>query len=145
MEFRVLNRKQMEDYKCNKKHLIISIKDPQTEDPEIAQRDNCVGILRLSFHDFDDLSKDYPGKIILFNKEHAKAILKFVFYAIKIDIKIDTIICHCEAGISRSAGVVGALSKVINGDDKAVFRHYLPNMLVYRTILKTAYEEGVKK
>lgn len=140
MQFIIYNRNQMKDYKCNKKHLIISIKDPETEDSIIAQRDDCVGILYLAFHDFDDLSKDYPGRIVLFSKEHAKEILDFVAYP---PVKVDIIICQCEAGISRSAGVAGALSKIINGDDKAIFRQYLPNSLVYRTILNEAYKQGI--
>ena len=141
MKFIILNRDQMKDYKCDKPHIIISIKDPECDDIEIAERKNCFGILCLSFHDFDDLSKDYPGKIVLFSKEDAKRIL--IFVRLNAPVKINTIICQCEAGISRSTGVAGALSKIINGDDKAIFRHYLPNMLVYQTIIKEAYEQGI--
>lgn len=50
--------------------------------------------------------------------------------------KINLIICQCEAGISRSAGVAGALSKVLNKDDSKIFEDYCPNMLVYRTVLE---------
>ena len=48
---------------------------------------------------------------------------------------------HCEAGISRSAGAVAALSKVINGDDSYFFKMFLPNRLVYRLILQEANNE----
>jgi len=129
MKFIVANRDQMKHYRCEKQHLIISIKDPNTEDAQIAQRDNCVGILYLAFHDLDRAYKDYK----LFSKKDAKEILDFVTNPL---IKVDVIICQCEAGISRSAGVAGALSKIFNKDDTEIFKNYLPNMLVYRTIME---------
>jgi len=132
-----MNRDQMKDYKCDKTHILISIKDPDTSDIEIVKRENCFGHLNLAFHDFDKVYKDYK----IFSKEDAKRIL--VFVRLTVPVKIEVIICQCEAGISRSAGVAGALSKIINGDDKAIFRHYLPNMLVYRTILEEAYKMGM--
>ncbi len=134
MQFIILSRREIKNYKCDKPHIIISIKDPETSDIEIIKRDNCIGILRLSFHDLNRTCKDYK----IFSKRDAKEILNFAAYP---PIKVDIIICQCEAGISRSAGVAGALSKIINGDDKAIFRQYLPNMLVYRTIMKEAYRD----
>jgi len=68
----------------------------------------------------------------LFGRKDAIHILEFVEKYID-DIKL--IIVNCEAGVSRSAGVAGALSKILNGWDDAYFKHSLPNMLVYRTIL----------
>ncbi|MBR1496099.1 MAG: metallophosphoesterase [Oscillospiraceae bacterium] len=46
----------------------------------------------------------------------------------------ETLIVHCDAGISRSAGVAAAIGKCCNGDDRAFFRggRYCPNMWCYR-------------
>lgn len=50
---------------------------------------------------------------------------------------VDTIIVHCDAGISRSSGVGAAIMKWYNGDDSSVFDNgnYCPNMLCYRLML----------
>lgn len=47
------------------------------------------------------------------------------------------IIVHCDAGVSRSAGIAAALMKHYNGDDSEIFDNprYVPNMLCYRTML----------
>ena len=56
--------------------------------------------------------------------------------------EIEWIIVHCEAGVSRSAGAVAALSKLLNGDDSYFFKHFLPNTLVYKLILKEGMKNG---
>ena len=47
------------------------------------------------------------------------------------------IIVQCDAGVSRSAGVAGALMKHYNGDDSEIFDNpkYRPNMRCYRMVL----------
>ena len=51
--------------------------------------------------------------------------------------------CITRGGISRSAGVAAALSYIITQDDTWVFiaPRYLPNRLVYRTILDIYYRD----
>lgn len=75
----------------------------------------------------------------LFGKEDAENILNFVE---KYKNKIELIAVNCEAGISRSAGISAALSVILNGrgSDMYYFANYCPNMLVYRKILDTYYE-----
>jgi len=74
----------------------------------------------------------------VFTEQEAKKVLEFV---IKYENLVDTILVHCEAGISRSAGIAGALSLIYNDNDKHFFSMYLPNMLVYRTILEVYQNE----
>ncbi len=58
--------------------------------------------------------------------------------------EIDTIIVHCDAGQSRSAGVAAAIAKFFNGDDEQFFSgggmygspRYTPNRLAYRKVLQ---------
>ena len=56
---------------------------------------------------------------------------------------INLCICQCDTGISRSAGTTAALSYIVNQDDAWVFedRRYMPNRLVYRTLLDVYYRD----
>ena len=58
--------------------------------------------------------------------------------------KEKTIIIHCDAGVSRSAGIAAALMKHYNGDDSEIFDNprYVPNMLCYRIMLNVL--EGIE-
>ena len=137
MKFIIMNKKEIQDYKTDMKHILISISSPDTLKVAIAPNKSCLGILHLDFHDFDDAKRDYPEYIKLFTKKQAQAILKFVTRYI---LNTEVVICQCEAGISRSAGVAAALSSIENGDDTYIFKNYVPNMLVYRTILEVSHE-----
>jgi len=56
--------------------------------------------------------------------------------------KVDRIIVHCEAGISRSSGVAAAIMKYLTGDDMEIFGNgrYTPNMTCYRMVLEALHE-----
>ncbi|MCR5106278.1 MAG: hypothetical protein K6B68_17750 [Eubacterium sp.] len=66
---------------------------------------------------------------------NAKKIVSFVN---KWYDNVDTIIVHCEGGISRSAGVCAAIMRVKEGTDYPVFRSKSkrPNMTCYLKTLK---------
>ncbi len=83
-------------------------------------------ILRLQFDDVD------RGSLAM-TEEDAAAIAEFVE-----ENKDRTIIVHCDAGITRSAGIAAAIMKHYNGDDSPIFnsRLYCPNMLCYRMVLE---------
>lgn len=51
-----------------------------------------------------------------------------------------SIVVHCAAGVSRSAGVAAGLSKWLNGDDTAFSNspYFNPNILCYTRILDAA-------
>lgn len=87
-------------------------------------------VLRLWFDDVES------GKDCI-RKEDAEKIKRFVEAH-----KEDSIIVHCDAGVSRSAGIAAALMKYYNGDDTPIFNNpkYCPNMLCYRTMLNTLME-----
>ena len=133
MKFKVLSRQAFEEFKSDEPFIVISITDPRSERVRV---DNLfMDILYLQFYDLDDQTKMKDFK--LFTDTDAKNILYFVDY---YKSKVDLLVVHCEAGISRSVGVAGALSKIYNRSDEYYFKHYLPNMLVYRTLLNN-YEE----
>lgn len=140
MKFAVRNKKQIEseNYVLQVPHLIISIWSPGHELAHPKTNEHTLRILHLGFHDLDYMPEpgaaahDVLGRIQLFDENMARDVRKFVeFYP-----EAKTIVCQCEAGISRSAAIAAALSKHLNGHDDAFFRNYLPNALVYRVLLK---------
>ncbi len=163
MKFKVLSRQAMEEFKSDENHIVISISDPNSEKVKIISRP--FDILSLHFHDTDEhrvQTKDckrcngtgYVSEfkdindghcymctdkidIKLFTDKDAQQILDFINRYEKLYKRNESsnVIVHCEAGISRSAGVAGALSLIYNGSDQYYFDKFLPNMFVYRKIL----------
>ena len=134
-------------------HIIISITDPDQELADLCYNPFCVRILRLQFYDIDidrlkrntkysdSWLEPYEGG--LFTETQAEQIIDFVE---TYKDKIEFILIHCEIGISRSAGVAAALSKIYLGEDSSYFKRsfrFVPNMLVYRSILNVAYKGGI--
>ena len=142
MKILVMGRKSAEQFKSTENYVMISITSPYSPQANIELKEPLMGILRLSFHDWNEKEKEIvektnsieSKKMIYFNKEMAQEILLFVMCYIKY---VDLIVVHCEAGISRSAGVAGAIAKCFCGDDSYYFKHYIPNTLVYKTIVET--------
>lgn len=168
MEFKVLSRECFEKFESDKPYIAISITDPNSENAIIGDTANINFLLSLKFHDIDKplvkreecktckgtgihpLFKDINDghcyactdkmDIKLFTDKDAENILDFVKSCKEAT---DLIVVHCEAGISRSAGVAGALSLIYNGSDKEFFSGYFhPNMLVYRKILNAHMKEN---
>ncbi len=161
MKIKVLSRQVFEEFESNEPYIAISITDPKSEPAIIGDTNNINFLLSLQFHDIDkslvtredckickgtghleifaDVNNGHcysctdKMDIKLFTDKDAKNILDFVETCKK---GIDLIVVHCEAGISRSAGVAGALSLIYNRTDKEFFEGYFsPNMLVYWKIL----------
>ena len=113
---------------------IISITDVDKElNTLIVNTDNGVKwVLKVQFDDRD------KGEPFCITEKDAEKIAEFVK---KTADKVDTIIVHCEAGISRSAGVAAAISKYFFNDDTAIFnnRQYCPNMTCYRYVLNALF------
>jgi predicted protein tyrosine phosphatase len=150
MQVNVVSREKAIDF-CRHPHLaqfvMISISNPYTKydgEPFTSNTNNVVDILRLSFVDADGVGDlDVYGKVAtkddIFSDKHAKQIVEFAE-----KYKDYIFIVHCDAGISRSAGVGAAILKHYTGDDSQIFgsRRYAPNMLVYYKILKAFGDWG---
>ena len=93
-------------------------------------------MLQLEFYDADLARPEYEPEF-LFNKYHAEQILDFVD---EIQDKIELLMVHCEAGMSRSPAVGAAIAKLGWNDDQVFFDKYTPNMKVYRTLLELGME-----
>ena len=139
MEFYVYSRQKAksESYRLKVPTLIISITDPLSTLNTFSQNRNIVSICRVQF---DDVTRENAGPDdILMRVQDAQKIRDYVrAYA----DKVECIIVHCEAGISRSAGVMAAIQKYLLGDDSEIFNSnlYLPNEHCYR--LMTSALEG---
>lgn len=148
VDFCVYSRQMVELIKpYETEHLIISIRTPG--DPKLARlplNKHTRGVHHLQFHDIiaasqeDEDRVEREGQYILFNDSMARDVLLFVHAHISDTTRppIETLIVHCDAGVSRSAGVAAGLCKSIFAmDDTWAFKRYHPNRRVYRCILNT--------
>ena len=142
MKFEVMSRTNAKKMSCINDIddcIIISITDAGSEPNHFNDNSHIKAILNVQFNDveFGD------SKCITY--EQANNILKFVNDNIN---NVSKIIVHCEAGISRSAGVCAALMKIINDNDSPIFENprFCPNMSCYRAIMEAyfgSYDEEV--
>jgi predicted protein tyrosine phosphatase len=110
---------------------IISITEPDQFVTFEKEWQNC---LRLYVHDIDKSLEGYK----LFGKDEAKQILDFY---LGLPDEVDSLIVHCLAGVSRSAGVALALSNIfelelLNSNYSCYNRH------IYTTIHKAYYGDS---
>lgn len=139
MEIKIFNEESMPLFKTDRTHIVISIQEPDHDFIQLPKQESRIGWTGISCWDFDQRTDDPKYDNHLFSDKHAEDILTLV----EITKSFDPLVCiNCVAGISRSAGVAGSLAKIYNGDDSYFFKHYSPNMLVYRTIFDLALEKG---
>lgn len=134
---------------CAYWHSIISITDPNNELPVFPPNEKRIAVLGQHFYDIDFSKKMTPldefdmKKIYghgLFTDDQAREIVAFVRRHIDAT---KLLIIHCDAGVSRSAGVAGAILKATTGSDEKIFKDpmFIPNMWVYRKVLNAWHEE----
>lgn len=123
----------IENFTHNQPYYVISITEPDNNDSKVTNE--AVKVLRLKFHDLTPEAKC----LNLFDEEMADRVDEFVKDALNNDV--DTILCQCYMGRSRSAGIAGALSKFYNDDDFDIFKKYTPNDHVYRVMLNKLMEK----
>ena len=103
MEIYTLNRLQAGHLLPHYNAIFISITCPGDEMPKLV--DGWKAVLHLQI---DDVSDDHGGQYALFNEDHARQIVEFVFGHLP-----ETLFINCDAGLSRSAGVAVALTEII--------------------------------
>jgi len=139
MNFLVLSRGAMKTYSFlahNEQSMVISIYTPNDRPLRLSRQDKDINgikfVLPICFDDCEDNDNGQYSEPI--TEDQARTIHDFVLAHIN---EVDTIICHCDAGVSRSAGVAAALSKALNDDDFQFFNGsmYCPNMTCYRKVL----------
>ena len=138
MRFDVKNKTKAKQY-CFGTHTqssaIISISSFYDEPVSLFQseRNKVERILRCTFNDVDQ------NGIGCMTKEDAIRIAQF---ANQVSERVDLLIVHCDAGISRSAGTCAAIMKYFTGDDSQIFDnpYFSPNMHCYRLVLNELFE-----
>lgn len=134
MEIIVLPKRQAIQFTCDKPWAAISITNA-SGGHAVLKEENRIGLLQM---EFDDVNNTAKGSFLA---KHADEILAFAQEMIP---KIEVLMVHCHAGLSRSPGVAAALYKLLtNGDDTYYFRSYTPNTKVYQTILRVAQRKGI--
>lgn len=135
MEFVILNKSKAQrlsytDYSSAK--VIISIRTPGDEKAEFNSNNKTIkAILYLEFYDISYNSQEIFKGYEPMTDEDAVKIRDFV---LKWKDKVDTIWVHCDAGISRSAGVAAGILEALGEDNSYIFdsKMYFPNLLCYR-------------
>lgn len=134
MKIEILSKKEaiQKSYVIDEDCIIISINDINSERPIFAVNHSIKGVLTLFFDDEEDV----------INGMKTPQAIRVVYFVNQWKNKVQTIIVHCGAGISRSAGVAAAIGKVLNGDDTFVFNNpkYVPNRNCYRKTLNAFME-----
>ena len=113
---------------------IISISDVNSPENHFCSNPHIKGICYLRFDDVEF------GDINCITEKDALKIVQFV-NAMKN--KVDLFIVHCEAGVSRSAGVCAAIMTMLEKDDMEIFNneHFCPNISCYKAVLTAAGKE----
>ena len=126
-----LSRQEAEQYTPAIDGICISITDPGAPDARLS--DQWRAIWRVSFHDLDALLPDLTGNPppVLLNQLSADGIADFIVRHWPVPL----IVAHCEAGISRSAGVVAALNDWMP-EQLIVIQTGIPNRLVWRLVFE---------
>lgn len=132
----VMSRLKFEEYIAknhNKSSLAISI--TSHDEMPVTCQGVAYGIkngIKCTYRaEFDDVDNSIKGM----STEQALEIARFIKANAR---KVDTIIVHCGAGQSRSAGVAAAILKWMTGSDAQIFdnKKYTPNMRCYRLVLE---------
>lgn len=126
----------------DKKHAFISITAPDYDLARLNITDATVDVLRLQFEDVEDVKEwepIYGFRCQPFKSNMAVEIFDFMDL---VKDKVDLLIVHCQAGISRSAAVASFLAQInhIDHTEFMVPPRY-PNNLVRRIMRETYYNK----
>ena len=98
--------------------------------PKLVKKEHnrVVAVLYLFFD--DEVVGDNT-----FSDEQAEQVIRFVD---AWKSKVERLIVHCDAGVSRSAAVCAAMKRYLGFDDEDIFKNqqYEPNPLVYETLIQ---------
>jgi len=123
--FEVRSAYNAELFRCDRPWAAISI--TTLGDFPALSEENREGLLQLAFADTADPSRDDS-----FTTDLATELLDFVD---QVWGRIEVLLIHCEAGLSRSPGVAAALSRIYYGDDGPWGEYDFPNTLVYQLLI----------
>lgn len=131
--FWVLGRYHAERVTPQEPYIVISVTDPQAAEVALPASPLCLDILRLRFHDKGNRVGALGGRVIIGEPEA----LSIIAFAEKHLADAKVVVCQCEAGLSRSAAIAAALSRIVQQEDRFFFQRFAPNTWVYETILES--------
>jgi predicted protein tyrosine phosphatase len=129
VDFQVFGRASVGEIDPGVPHILVSITDPDAPEATLAPSESRLAVLRLQFWDTDDPDTNLNGGM---TEEQGQQVVAFVA---EHRPHIRRIVCQCEAGVSRSAGVAAGLSKWLNDNDDPFYSYFVPNFLCRRRIL----------
>lgn len=141
MKILVFNEINIQRFKTNENHVVISIQDPNYNFVKLPKQKSRLDWIGFKFYDIDNDCGQFHYSKFLFTKKYAINILNFVN---KWKNKVDLILINCVAGMSRSMAIGGALGKILNNDDTYFFDKGIPNMRVYKMILNEYFGKDYK-
>ena len=147
-EIMILSRPEAVYY-CEREHsrprVMISISDPflsYRDGPFLTRENNLREILFLTFCDAEE-----PGPDVYGNQAGAEDLMQ-AGDARRIRDLLERhpdcdLIVHCDAGMSRSAGVAAAVTEAEGGDSGEIFDspYYDPNLHCYSVLLEVLKEK----
>jgi len=136
-----LSREKAEAYQGREPYGLISLTDPGTALARLQDDPNRLGLLTLQFHDISHTPEEFASLVrrperdhyILPTADHARQIVRFVR---EMAPRVEKIVIHCEAGISRSAGVGAGLAHCLKQPDIHFYDHGVPNVRVRRLVIQ---------
>ena len=131
----VLSKSEATKFQCDKPWAAIQIGVEKGDWPKLNKVQQ-IDLLQVYFWDTEFKRED----VKCVTTEDAAEILDFVD---KVWDKVEYLMVHCLAGMSRSPGVAAAVARLKYGNDDFYFKNYMPNTMVYRTILNLAHERGM--
>lgn len=130
MDICVTNKATIERALFPKSYALISISKDSSGAANLPDDPKRVALLRL---EFADVNCPHEG-LQHFTLDMADKVWEFVLEC--QELRFPLLVVQCLAGLSRSAGIAAAVSKILTGDDSYSFNVYLPNMLVYKVMLR---------
>jgi len=134
LKLSVLDRQSVErGYVMREPYIVISIRDPDSRPVRHRRPSLCVAVLELAFHDAEPISGFRPsGHVDYMTNEDASGIWSFVRAH---EGTYQSIVVHCEQGMSRSPAVAAALAEGLGLDSTRFWEEYAPNQFVYDKVL----------
>lgn len=126
----VISREMTSYHAPNRPYLHIQVTNPDSEQSECFDSELCIARLQLKF---DDITKPIKG---YYTVEPSDGTEIWDFLA-KYGETAELIVVNCDAGLCRSSGIAAAIADGVHGMgfSKPIFETYVPNLLVYGTIL----------
>lgn len=113
-------------------YIVISVQSPDAKYNAIVPVNKyCKGILRTRFYDIDKPLCYHGDMLYPMTIEQSNEIARFV----KENADVQEVYVHCEAGISRSAGLARAIAEYYAIPFS--LQGYCPNLHCYRTLLSS--------